>query len=279
MSAKAKKVTKIIVNVFLWIFMVFALLTTIFAFMARANSKGYPRIGNTCFLVVKSGSMAVPGGFYTGDLIICTVLSDTEKTECKKGEVITFYIDLKGNGVRELNTHRIVEEPEKVGEYVLYTTKGDANDGIDPQKVPDSDVEAKWTGKRIAGLGAVIGFLQSGTGFFVCIVLPLAIFFVYEIIVLVITIKNTRDKKKPKLSAEEEEEIKRRAVEEYLAKQQSEKAAETEVKEEKETLADTPEVKEQEIKKAEKQQEEKAEEKDAKKGKKEKGEKEENGKS
>ena len=42
MNQKAKKITKIVVNVLLWIFLILSLLMTILAFSAQASNAGYP---------------------------------------------------------------------------------------------------------------------------------------------------------------------------------------------------------------------------------------------
>ncbi|HCJ40556.1 MAG TPA: signal peptidase I, partial [Ruminococcus sp.] len=57
------------------------------------------------------------------------------------------------------------------------------------------------------------------TGFFVCIVIPMAVFFLVELYKFIVTLIEL---KKPALSEEDEEEIKKRAIEEYLAQQKKE---------------------------------------------------------
>ena len=64
-----------------------------------------------------------------------------------------------------------------------------------------------------------MAFLRTKVGFFVCILLPMALFFLFELykfILTVISVKNGDDKYKL-----DEEEIKRRAIEEYLAAQKA----------------------------------------------------------
>ena len=110
MNQKAKKTFKVVVNVILWVFLVFALLMTILAFSAQASNAGYPKIGNTCLLTVSSDSMNAPDEFKKGDLIICRVLSEEEKNNLQTGDVITFYTDLEGDGIdgKVLNTNKLV---------------------------------------------------------------------------------------------------------------------------------------------------------------------------
>lgn len=226
MNQKAKKITKIVVNVLLWIFLILSLLMTILAFSAQASNAGYPKLGKTCLLTVLSDSMNGPDGFKKGDLIICRALDDDEKKDLQVGDVVSFYADLVGDGHKALNTHRIIERNVDEGGNVTYVTQGDNRE---VSFVPDSpigvdQIEAIWTGKRIGGLGSVIQFLQSSTGFLVCIVLPLAAFFIYELVVMIMTINKMRNKDKKQITQEEEEMIKQRAIEEYLAKQSAQSA-------------------------------------------------------
>ena len=76
---------------------------------------------------------------------------------------------------------------------------------------------------KIGGLGNVISFLRSSLGFFLCIVLPLILFFLYELYNFITILVTERSKKVASAAAAiDEEEIKRRAIEEYLAKQKNE---------------------------------------------------------
>ena len=64
-----------------------------------------------------------------------------------------------------------------------------------------------------------MNFLRTKTGFFVCILLPMAIFFLFELYKFIVVLIEIKRPDAPELSEEEKEEIRRRAVEEYLAKQ------------------------------------------------------------
>lgn len=222
MNQTVKKTIKIVVNVLLWVFLALALFMTILAFSAQASNAGYPKLGDTCLLTVESDSMNGQDGkgFKKGDLIISHVLTDEEKQNLRVGDVITFFVDLNFDGEKELNTHRIIERKEQDG-VITYVTQGDNREMSAQPDAPIglSDIEAVWTGKRIGGIGAFIGFLRSSTGFLVCIVLPLAAFFIYELVVMINTINKIRNKGKKQITKEDEELIKQRAIEEYLAKQ------------------------------------------------------------
>ncbi len=250
MTTKAKKTVKIIVDVLLWTFLVFSFFMTVLAYTAQSSNGGYPKLGKNCLLTVSSDSMAAGSDFYKdkdweinkgfkrGDLIFSKKLTEEEKLNVKVGDVITFYADLgtfkdgkyesNPDGIKELNTHRIIsviKNPDpNFPNDIEFLTKGDNNDIQDNYTVKITDVEAIWNGSKVGGFGTIIGFLQSSTGFLVCIVIPLAIFFVYEIIILVTTANKVKNKGKRSITKEDEEVIKQRAIEEYLAKKAQEEA-------------------------------------------------------
>lgn len=219
MSDKTKKILRITGNAVIWLFVVFAIVMTVLALAAQSSPDGVPSIGGKVYLTVSSDSMEPT--FKKGDLIIGKTLSPEERSSLQKGDVITFWADLDGNGYTELNTHRIVEVTNENGIY-YYQTKGD-NETTNP--VPDKDlvnygdVVCKWTEKRIAGIGSFIAFLQQPKGFLIVIVLPLILFFLYELYVFIRTLLEVKNSGKKQITAADEELIKQRAVEEYLRQQ------------------------------------------------------------
>ena len=228
---KCKKTLKIVLNVFIWAFVIFSLLMTVLALAAQSNADGVPTLGGKCFLSVASDSMSPT--FDKGDLLISDMLSDEEKTSLQVGEVITFYSDLDGNGTTELNSHRIVSiNYNENGEVDSYVTKGDnekTNMIEDKTPVPWQFVIAKWDAEsKIANVGGFLSFLQTPKGFLITIVLPLIVFFLYELYVFIkalLALKNKKAGEQPKLTAEEEEAIKKKAIEEYLMQQQQKEDA------------------------------------------------------
>ncbi len=201
-----KKVFKIIINVLAWILLVLALLVTVAVFSSEDNN-GIAKLFGYMPMSVQSDSMAPT--FRQGDLVIVKEIDDP--FALKVDDVITFYTIIDGN--RVLNTHRIVSV-NKADMDVSFTTKGDNNSINDSVDVAKSDIIGKWTGTRLGGFGKAVDFLRTSTGFFICIVIPMAIFFLIELYKFIVTLIAFR---KPKMSQDEEEEIKRRAVEEYLA--------------------------------------------------------------
>lgn len=228
-KSPAKKVLGIIVNVLLWIFVAFCALTTVLAFAQTSSSYNVPSIGDVTILTVKTDSMKPV--FEAGDIIIAKKVDDQDAENLQVDDIITFAMsDVDGDGYRDLNTHRIVEViKDESGKVTSYRTKGDNNAIEDADTVNTGAVVCKYTGTRIQKLGHVLGFLQTPTGFLVVIVIPLVLFFVFELISFIRKVLQMKNAGKKQITVAEEELIRQRAVEEYIkaqqAKEQAEKAA------------------------------------------------------
>ena len=234
-NAKAKKITKIVLNVLLWVFLLFALFMMIFAFASISNDYGVPILGKKVVLSVVSDSMK--DTIDKGDMIVGKTLTLEEKQTLKEGDIITFFADLNGDGTKEINTHRIVKVIG-TGDDMGFRTKGD-NAARYPVNVDDDgytvrldDVICTWKegDTQWHGFGSFLGFLQSRTGFLCIVVIPLILFFIYEIVRFVIMIVKVKGKDKT-VSDEEKEEIRRQAIEEYR-RSLEEKASQAEVADE-----------------------------------------------
>ncbi len=203
-----KKALKIVVDVLSWIILAIALLITILVFSSGRNN-GVANLFGFIPLSVESDSMKPT--FNAGDLIICREVDDI--MQLQENDVITFWTIIDGKKVK--NTHRIVgiNETESSRSFI---TRGDNNPINDEMPAYAGDIIGKWTDVRLAGLGAVMNFLRTKTGFFICILIPMAIFFLIELYKFIVTLIEVKSSKNPEL---DEEEIKRRAIEEYLASQ------------------------------------------------------------
>ena len=232
---KKKKILNIILNVFIWIFVAFSAFMTILSLTASSSQDGIPSISGTAFMTVSSDSMK--GTFDKGDLILVTKITDEVKQNLKVGDVITYRADLDGDGNEELNTHRIIEVLyDADGKVDKYRTKGDNNMLDDSDPVLWQFVIGKWNksttddGTVIPFVGGVISFIQKPTGFLVAIVLPLVIFFLYEVYVFIKAVFTVKGEKASKTQAAEsaahDEAVKQAAIAEYLAAQEAAKAAE-----------------------------------------------------
>lgn len=206
-----KKVLKITANVLVWIILILALLVTIMVFSSGRNN-GVANLLGYIPMTVESDSMKPT--FKKDDLIICKEVDDVYSLQ--KGDVITFWTIIDGQRVK--NTHRIVEINE-LDNTRSFVTRGDNNAQDDTVPASANDVIGKWTDVKLGGFGKVMNFLRTKTGFFICIVIPMAVFFLVELYKFIVTLVEL---KKPELTDEDEEEIKKRAIEEYLAAQKQE---------------------------------------------------------
>ena len=212
-----KKAVKIIVNILAWVFLLLALLVTVIVFSAERNN-GVSNIMGFMPMTVESNSMSPT--FKKGDLIIVKEIDDVN--DLKEGDVITYWTHIGGKRVR--NTHRIVKvNLNDQGQLESFTTRGDNNNGIDDDTpASPNDIIGKWSGKRLAGCGKALDFLRTKKGFFMCIIIPMAIFFLFELYKFIVTLVEIKKGDAPEQL--DEDEIKRRAIEEYLAEQKKKEA-------------------------------------------------------
>ena len=219
-KAKVKKILETVVNVLVWIFVALSLLVTVIVFAAQGSEDGVPSIFGKSLITIETGSMR--DTYNPGDLVFMTKLDKEGKDALKVGDIITFRtsVDINEDGkLGDINTHRIYSHEEG---SLIFVTKGDNNPGPDnegknPYTVHYDDIIGKCNEKdKLSGVGSVIKFLRSSLGFFLCIVLPLLLFFLYEVYSFVKLMVSERKKKAVEDAALNEEEIKKRAIEEYL---------------------------------------------------------------
>ena len=187
---------------------------------AQNNKDGVPSIFGKSLITIQTASMEPT--FRVGDLVFMEKLDDAGKAALQAGDIITYRapMDINGDGFTgDLNTHRIVSIDPDTG---IITTKGDYAGSVnDHYTITANDIIGKCTASgRIGGVGHVINFLQTSLGFFLCIVLPMLLFFIYELYTVVTLVMAERAKKAP-LDKETEDEIKRKAIEEYLQQQEA----------------------------------------------------------
>lgn len=145
-----------------------------------------------------------------------TDLSDKEKTELKPGTIVKCEID----GQEYIQLIKVVVKENNV--VTSYKTKAINTSNTDETVVKPEQIKAKLNEsvQRIPGLGAFLGFLMKPLGFFLVIVLPLAIFFIFELIMFIRKILQMRSSNKKEITAAQEEEIKKKAIEDFLREQQ-----------------------------------------------------------
>lgn len=214
MRISCTKILRTAVGVLTWAILIFASISLLSVLLLQSSGERVPSVFGKAFLTVRSSSMEPV--IRQGDLIVADVLSEDERVDLTEGDIITFYTDLNGDGREELNTHRIVAVEHRADGQTYYTTRGENNPTDDAQVVPQDRVLGRYVGWRIGDVGRVADFVRSPTGLFVCVVLPMLVFFLYSLVNFVTVVNSLKAEKR---SAAEEEEIKRRAVEEYIRQQ------------------------------------------------------------
>jgi signal peptidase len=122
------------------------------------------RISGGELLAIRTGSMSPV--MEPGDLLISR---DVDPRTVRRGDVITFRVPSADN---TLVTHRVTKV-DKEGNS--FTTKGDANDTVDPFTTKSKDVlGSRWF--SIPKVGRIMVFLSSGLGTMLLIGIPAAIY-------------------------------------------------------------------------------------------------------
>ena len=261
-TKKGLKILKIVANVLIWVFVAFSVLVTVLVFAANNNvveGIRVPTLGGKTVINILTDSMQPT--INSGDIIIGQRVIDKEAKTIKNDSVITFVF--RKDGQNTLNTHRIIEVHDEDGDGLAeyYVTKGDnkeANVGDVTEKVVPEKVVSVWTGTRFGKVGSFLNFLQTSTGFLVVIVIPLVLFFVYELIRFFSALRSVKKSGKKEITAADEEEIKRRAVEEYLRQQEAEQKAKEEADKAEQTAKEEAQSAERKLKEAAEKEEEAA---------------------
>ncbi len=168
-----KKILNIVVNVILVIAIIMAAVCTYVSFVSTSGS-GVPSILGIRPFTVQSDSMYPE--LQPGDLIIDAAVKDPSKL--KIGDIVTYWTIIDGE--RVLNTHRITGIYDG-GTYRIFETKGDRNTIADPLTVHESEIVGQYK-FRIPGVGKVLDYLQTSTGFLIIIVLPVLLFFIFHLV-------------------------------------------------------------------------------------------------
>ena len=218
MKSKAKKIINTIVDVLIVLILVVSVLMVVLSLTTK--SSGVPTLFGYAPMNVASYSMEPT--INKGDLIFTKVTNDIGY-EYKVGDIVTFPIEI--DGIQTYNTHRIVEVIEDDG-ITYYVTAGDNKDTnpiADKEMQTSNSIVAIYTGTKIPGIGNFFGFIRTQLGFFLCVLLPMILFFVYEAIRVIMN-NLAYNKEKAIVEAQEAvqnaeltEEQKQKAIAEYLA--------------------------------------------------------------
>ena len=169
----AHLVANIIGAVLCIIFIPVIILNLILIVRSYTEPDKLPMVFGVSPVIVMSGSMYP--AFDAGDMIF---LQKTDPNTLQVGDVICYYAE----GDKEAAvTHRIVEIQQQKGQQA-FITQGDANNTEDRIAVTSDMVQGKYMGFHIPGLGQVAIFLQSPAGMVVCIICPLLLLLLWDVV-------------------------------------------------------------------------------------------------
>src|SRR3990167_8587988 len=127
-------------------------------------------VGGNKSLIVRSGSMQPT--IAVGDLITAK-----PQQEYKVGDIVAFKDPLKSS---VLVTHRIIGQEVQNGK-IYFKTKGDGNENADFNLVSKENVIGR-ADISIKGVGKLLAFTKTNTGFGAVVILPALLVIVFEII-------------------------------------------------------------------------------------------------
>lgn len=229
------KVIKKVINIIIDILVVLVLIISAFVLtvsLTTSEDSGAPNLFGYTLNAIQSQSMEPE--MYKGDMIIGKIVDETTP-KFKTGDAVIFTVaqDM-GDGTNQqvLVCHRIVKTKVE-GETKYYLTKGDNNEVTDEEtfgwltsdKIVGIYENSEYKGAVLRGVGGIYDYLRSSEGFFLCVLLPMILFFLYEAVRVVINIiaynkeKAIENAQAIVNSSVLTEEQKKRAIEEYLAAQ------------------------------------------------------------
>ena len=171
-GGKVGKIVNIVINTVLIISIVFAAICTYVSFV-NTSGNGVPSIFGLRLMSIQTPSMKPT--INDGDLIVSTKI---DAKDLRPGDIITYWTVI--NGERALNTHRIENIYDGDG-FLIFETKGDANTSADPLTVHEKELVGIYR-FRLPGVGKMFDYLKTGTGFFIIVVIPVFIFFIFHLV-------------------------------------------------------------------------------------------------
>lgn len=218
------KIVKSILNALLTFLIVVVLIVSILiAVMSlTSQSSGISTFFGYTVQVIQSDSMKggndeySGGNFEKGDVIIGKATGFDATRTYSVGDIVTYSDYLTGyeDLGKQLICHRIVDVAEYNGDTV-YQTQGDnrsTNLSPDQESVDEylhgSQIGAyfhtdNYDGIVIKKIGTALDFIKTQFGFFLCVLLPMIIFFIIVLIKFVISVvnyKNAKDEEKKEQS-------------------------------------------------------------------------------
>lgn len=143
-----------------------------------------PSVFGVSPVICLSGSMSPE--FEAGDMIF---IEKTDTKTLQRNDVICYI----SSGGETAVTHRIIDIHEEDGQRT-FVTAGDANNAEDASVVYEDEIQGKYMGIHIPGLGNVAMFMQTTVGMIVFIVCPLLLFVLWDIVRRAIASRKTGNK-------------------------------------------------------------------------------------
>ena len=134
------------------------------------------------------------GTFEKGDIIVSKQI---DGEEIKEGDIISFwYNDPQAQQIIVV-THRVIELRED-GKIVTQGDVANKANSVDKiEVISKGDVISRYSFK-IPYVGAVLDFINTSTGFFVCILIPVFLFLFWQIYVFIVTVSDAKKLAKEK---------------------------------------------------------------------------------
>lgn len=244
MKNKIKNILNIALDVLMILFLVFSAFTLVVSLTQKAEEPGGKpsHLFGNIIRSVQSESMEAykfdgteyddNNEFHKGDIIICKATD--EDTTYEIGDAVMFWMPVNEDATQAdskyvcytkvLVTHEIVEITKDDKGNNLYWTQGlNLKTNFEKDVLPKTADEfvGKYNGTKIGGIGNVIDFVQSGLGFFLCIIVPILIFVIIQTIRVIRNVIAYKAQKAAVAVASGEltEEQKRLIAEEYLKQQ------------------------------------------------------------
>lgn len=151
------------------IFIPIIILNVVMIVRSYTDSDRIPSVFGYAPVIVLSGSMSPT--FEVGDMII---IQKTDPATLKVNDVICYLEE------ESAVTHRIMEIQQADGQPV-FITQGDANNTEDISPVNPDQVQGKYAGVRLAGVGNFAMFLQSLPGMLIFIGGPIVLFLLWDV--------------------------------------------------------------------------------------------------
>lgn len=207
-KVKAKNIYKKVSTIIMSIIMLVVIIACLFLFIQVLNGKKPSLFGYRLYYILTD---SMTPDLQVNDVILARAIDTLEEAKSiKEGDVITY---IAAEGIQEglTITHKVIREPyfdESRNKMVLLTMGVKPGAPVDPP-VPLENIQAVMV-RKVGFVATIYSFIISSYGLIILIIVPMSIIITLLVIKLIKTIKS-----KPENKESSEEEIARKAVEEY----------------------------------------------------------------